>query len=335
MSDAGINILIVDDARFSSTIIKKNLKSGGFNNIQACDNAGDALALLQEKSINMVIADWLMPDIDGLELTRRIRQHDEANNRYTYVIMLTARDGVEALKHAFTEGIDDFVNKSAMQQQLIPRVLAGERIVNTHNRLLRSVDDLLSEKRMLESNNEKLKSQCTLDALTGLGNKSYCISKLMAHLKHSNARGGATCFLLLRISDVEQFQQAFPPRIISELMVSISRRLKSTVRPLDDVARIDKYTFAVVTHQDELKTCVGDSFKRIKDTMNNRSFETSMGFQNIRLEMSISAAAADRGLPKADIMIRLAMEAMQKSLASKRIEHIHFEKKSASLTELT
>ncbi len=329
MSDLGIKILIVDDAKFSTTIIKKNLICGGFTHILSSDNANDALTIINQQAVDIVIADWLMPDIDGLELTRRIRQHDEANNHYTYVIMLTARDGVEALKHAFNEGIDDFVNKSAMQQQLVPRVLAGERIVNTHNRLLKDLDNLLSEKRMLEANNEKLKGQCTLDALTGLGNRNYCITKLMDHLKHSDARGGATCFLLLRIGDTEGFEQAFPPRIIGELLIGISRRLKSTVRPLDDVARIDKYTFAIVTHQPDIHTCVGDSFKRIKNIMNNRSFETSMGFQTVRLEMSLSAASLDTGLPKSDVMIRLAMQAMQHSLETRHIEHLHFAQTSA------
>ncbi|MCK5881510.1 MAG: response regulator [Sinobacterium sp.] len=325
MSDTGISILIVDDARFSTTIIKKNLQAGGFINIQSSDNASSALSIIQEQSIDMVIADWLMPDMDGIELTKRIRQHDEASNHYTYVVMLTARDGVEALKHAFTEGIDDFVNKSAMQQQLVPRVMAGERIVNTQNRLLKEIDSLLAEKRMLVNNNEKLKERCTLDSLTGLGNRNYCIKKLMDHLKHSDARGGATCFVLLKIGDTEQFQQDFPPRIISELLLGISRRLKSTVRPLDDLARIDKYTFAIVTHQSELNTCVGASFKRIKDALNNRSFETSMGFQTVRLEMSISAASLEVGLPKADILIRLAMKAMESSLNSNQIEHIHYQ----------
>jgi len=325
MSKSDLSILIVDDAKFSTTIIKKNLTAGGFSNIIAADSAQLALEIIRQQAIHIVIADWLMPEMDGLELTRHIRQFDEANNRYTYVVMLTARDGVEALQHAFSEGIDDFVNKSAMQQQLIPRILAGERVVNSHNRMLRDIEILLEEKRALENNNEKLKGQCTLDSLTGLGNRNYCINKLMDHLKHSDSRGGATCFLLLKFSDVEALQERFPPRIISELLLGISRRLKSTVRPLDDVARIDKFTFAIVTHQPELSTCVGQSFKRIKDTMNKRDFETSMGFQKVSLEMSISAASPETGLPKADVMIRLAMQAMQRSLQSKEIEHEHYE----------
>ena len=140
MSSSDLPILVVDDAKFSTTVITRNLKAGGYTNISHAVCAKDAIIIQQENPASIIIADWLMPEMDGLEMTKRIRQMEEASNRYTYVIMLTARDGIDALKHAFDEGVDDFVNKAAMQQQLLPRVFAAERLVNNQNRLLRDTN---------------------------------------------------------------------------------------------------------------------------------------------------------------------------------------------------
>ncbi len=324
MLDSDLSIVIVDDTKFSTTIIKKNLTNAGFANILSADSAFKALEIIHDQSIDLVIADWMMPEMDGIELTERIRQFDESNNSYTYVIMMTAKDGVDVLRHAFEKGIDDFVNKSSMQEQLVPRVLAGQRVIDAHQRLRKDLNTLLEEKRLLEQNNAKLKNQSTLDSLTGLGNKNYCITKLMDHLKHADSRGGAACFILLRFSNPEELEDKYPPKILSELILGISRRLKSTVRPLDDLARIDKYSFGVITQQANIDDCVGKNFNRIRDALNKKSFETSMGFQDVRLEMSISGASMETGLPKADVMIKLAMQAMRDSLQTQQIEHLHY-----------
>ena len=326
MSQSDLYILVVDDAKFSSTVIIRNLKSGGYENIGHAESAREALQRQEDKPASIIIADWLMPEMDGLEMTKRIRQMDEACNRYTYVIMLTARDGIDALKHAFDEGVDDFVNKSAMQQQLLPRVYAAERLVNNQNRLLRDVKELIEDNQQLNKANQTLKGMCTLDSLTGLGNKIYNHNKLTDNLKHTESRGGATCFILMRVSGMKELEKQLPPRIVNELVIGISRRLKSLVRPLDDVSRLTKYTFAIVTHQPDISQCIGPSFKRIVDAINHRAFQTSMGFMEVSVDASIAAASADNGLPSPEQLMALAEEKLKESIETQRIQHIHYRK---------
>lgn len=326
MSQSELSILVVDDAKFSSAVIMRNLKAGGYHNVSHAESAIEALGVLEKAPINIVIADWLMPEMDGLEMTKRIRQMDEANNTYTYVIMLTARDGIDALKHAFDEGVDDFVNKSAMQQQLLPRVFAAERLVNNQNRLLRDFRELLQANQQLDKANKTLKELSTIDPLTGLGNKNYNLNKLGDNLSHTESRGGATCYLLIRINGIAELEKKMPPRIVNELIVGISRRLKSLVRPLDDVSRLTKYTFAVVTHQPDLTLCVGSSFKRIVDAINHRAFQTSMGFMEVTVDMAVAAAGAKTGLPTAEQLMAMAEDKLKESIDTQRIQHIHYKK---------
>jgi PleD family two-component response regulator len=138
MSYEDIPILVVDDAKFSSAIIAKALRSGGFSNVRFTNNPLQALRSLEKRPAQILIADWLMPGMDGLELSRRVKKLDETNEHFTYVMLLTARDDFEALNEAFEQGVDDFLNKANLRAQLLPRVIAAQRIAARQNELLRT-----------------------------------------------------------------------------------------------------------------------------------------------------------------------------------------------------
>ncbi|MDX1805254.1 MAG: response regulator, partial [Alcanivorax sp.] len=72
MNSTELDILVVDDARFSSAVVNRTLAAGGYTCIRHVDNAADALGQLSERPADLVVADWLMPEMDGLELTCRI-----------------------------------------------------------------------------------------------------------------------------------------------------------------------------------------------------------------------------------------------------------------------
>ena len=74
MSNEDIPILVVDDAKFSSAIIAKALRGGGFSNVRFTNNPLQALRSLEKRPAQILIADWLMPSMDGLELTRRVKK---------------------------------------------------------------------------------------------------------------------------------------------------------------------------------------------------------------------------------------------------------------------
>lgn len=76
----------------------------------------------------MVISDWMMPELDGLDLIRRIRQHPV--DHYVYTILLTARSQKDDFVAGMDAGADDFVSKPFDQDELHVRLRAGERIVN-------------------------------------------------------------------------------------------------------------------------------------------------------------------------------------------------------------
>ncbi|HAQ26671.1 MAG TPA: diguanylate cyclase, partial [Pseudomonas sp.] len=85
MPNPQLSILVVDDAKFSSVMIGRALSKAGYQDIRFADSASAALALIEQRPANVLLADWLMPEMDGLELTAQVRQQDEMSAHYTYV----------------------------------------------------------------------------------------------------------------------------------------------------------------------------------------------------------------------------------------------------------
>ena len=127
-----MQILIVDDDKDIRILLSRTLKKWGHEVIEA-SNGLEAWKILNSERISFVVSDWLMPEMDGLELCRRIRA---ANfSRYIYLILLTAKDAKEELIKGMEAGADDFVVKPFNKGELKVRIRAGERIVKLEHDL--------------------------------------------------------------------------------------------------------------------------------------------------------------------------------------------------------
>lgn len=299
MPNTDISILVVDDAKFSSAMINRVITGAGYKDVRHANSASDALNKLEERPASILIADWLMPEMDGLQLTQSVRQLDEASNHFTYVLLLTAKEGGEALEHAFEQGVDDFLNKSLMNEQLLPRLWAAERNASMHNRLL-------TENQALVDANSKLKRLSTHDALTGLGNRSYAAKRLTDTLRHVASRGGACCYLLITITNLEALRKQYNATVVSQLVVSAARRLRQLVRPLDIVARVAPNQFAIITHQPDIENCNAQSYRRIHDGINLKAYKTAAGYISIKTTLNIAASDAQIKPPEPEELMGLA-----------------------------
>lgn len=312
MPNADLPIMIVDDAKFSGAVIGRTLKAAGYRDVRTASMAEEALSQLEDRPVNVLIADWLMPEMDGLELASRVRQLDEATNHFTYIMLLTAKEGTKVLIHAFDNGVDDFINKSAMNQQLLPRIYAADRLAGLQNRLLR-------ENQLLVDANQKLRRNSLLDPLTGLGNRLYALRRLDDALKHADSRGGAACLMLITIDNYETLKQNHNKEILRQIIVAISRRLRQLVRPLDIVTRVGTDEFAVVTHQPDLQQCNAATYRRIYDALNVKEVKTSKGFVTIKAAMCMSAADTSTGFPSPDKMLTVTRGQMGQARSSGRL----------------
>jgi len=275
MPNPQLSILVVDDAKFSSVMIGRALSKAGYEDVRFANSASAALALIEERPASILLADWLMPEMDGLELTAQVRQQDEMSDHYTYIILLTGRDGQDVLSKAFDQGVDDFIGKSAMNDQLVPRVYAADRLCASLQRLMR-------ENRLLTENIASLEKRNLIDPITGLGNARYLRQRLGDSLRQIESRGGALCYLSIGLPEISSQRERYGEHFHQELLRGVARRLQQLVRPLDILTRLDERHFGLLTLTDNLASCSPSSYKRLHEGLNLKAFKTSEGFISVK-----------------------------------------------------
>src|SRR5262245_1158396 len=114
-----MNVLLAEDEAATRLMLTGVLRAQGHHVLEAEDGE-QAWGIWQLSAPRVVVADWLMPEMDGLELCRRVRK---AHGRpYTYFILLTSRSGVESFREAMEAGVDDFMTKPPRPDELAGRL---------------------------------------------------------------------------------------------------------------------------------------------------------------------------------------------------------------------
>ena len=134
-----MKILIAEDALISRRLLQRHLEAWGHEVVAAVDGA-EAWQHFADDEFPIVISDWMMPEMDGLELVRHIRASERPG--YVYIILLTARAQTEDLVEGMEAGADDFVAKPFERDELRVRLRAGERIIQLEQTLARQNQEL-------------------------------------------------------------------------------------------------------------------------------------------------------------------------------------------------
>jgi DNA-binding response OmpR family regulator len=137
--------LIAEDDDVTRLLLCSALKKLG-HDVQAVSNGRDAWEIWNTGEFSLIISDWMMPDLDGLEFCRRVRAKQRA--QYTYIVLLTSRSGKTNYLEAMTAGADDFITKPFEKDAFAARVAVAERILGLHANLRLANIDL--EQRVSE-----------------------------------------------------------------------------------------------------------------------------------------------------------------------------------------
>src|SRR6516164_7769907 len=149
-----MKVLIAEDDPISRRLLQSHLEKWGHAVTTAADGA-EAWRLFQADHFPLVVSDWMMPELDGPELVRRIRADPRPG--YVYVILLTARSQKEDVVLGMDAGANDFVTKPFDREELRVRVRAGARIVELEHTLAEQ-NQALREAQAALVQNEKLAS---------------------------------------------------------------------------------------------------------------------------------------------------------------------------------
>jgi diguanylate cyclase (GGDEF)-like protein len=223
-----MNILIIDDQKTVGLSQAWTLSRLG-HDPRLVTSALEAWDLIERGCWRLVITDWMMPELDGLELCRRIRARQ--GMPYTYIIILTVRTGREDRLEALAAGADDFLTKPVDEDELAVRLVIASRI--------------LGVQAELEEKNAHLHEIARTDPLTGLANRR----RLREALEGEASRLGIGTPYSVAMIDIDYFKaynDALGHLAGDDALRGIAQALQSQTRAGDLIVRYGGEEFAVL-----------------------------------------------------------------------------------------
>lgn len=232
LAEERFKVLIIDDSPVARKLVELSLLEKGYSLIMATDGRS-GVELFEKHKPDVVITDWMLPDLSGQEVCQRIRS--TSRESYAYVIVLTAQTGKENLVEALGLGADDYLTKPFHRGELLARVAVGARITGLH--------------RQVETKNKQLEELALTDALTGLPNRRAIEDWAASQLSNAARHGFPFWVALADLDHFKQVNDTFGHDAGDAVLKRFSKILKSSLRKGDLCGRLGGEEFLLVlTH---------------------------------------------------------------------------------------
>jgi len=261
--------------------------------VVAAANGLEAWEILSKPdSPRLAILDWMMPDLDGLEVCRRLREQNR--EPYVYVLLLTAKDTAEELVEGMEAGADDYLRKPVNTHELRVRLRAGQRILDLQEELM--------------STREMLRRKATRDPLTDLWNRNAMLEILSRELKRARRESSALALIMADLDHFKQVNDTLGHAAGDAVLREAARRMSACVRPYDSPCRYGGEEFLIV-----LPGCdIADATLRaeeIRGAFSMKPFQIPEGVLNVTCSLGVTASSGTAGFD-ADALVQEADAAL-------------------------
>jgi two-component system cell cycle response regulator len=269
--------LIADDDPVNRRLLQALLTKWDYEISVAADGATAWQMLQADGAPRLALLDWMMPGMDGVEVCRRIRSRQDG--AYTYVLLLTARDGHRDVLEGLEAGADDYLTKPFDPEELRVRLRTGKRILDLENRLLAAQVSLAFE--------------AAHDSLTELWNHRAILESLQRELVRAAREHTSLGVVLLDVDHFKQVNDRHGHLAGDDVLREVSRRMQASVRSYDGVGRYGGEEFLVI-----LPTCSAaealEKAEQIRRVIADQPFQTCDG--PLRITASLGALGSAAGL---------------------------------------
>ena len=153
-----------------------------------------------------------------------------------------------------------------------------------------------------------------IDPLTGAGNRRFIMSQLKSHILEASSRQGGVCLALLEIDQLKEIRNEQGIDIANEVLIGMQRRLRRAIRPTDSIARLDGDLFAVLMHYTNLDNYKQSSMERLRDSINQRPFKTSVDDIRISASIGVKYYRGDEEIISANEMVKQALHKLDEAI---------------------
>jgi two-component system chemotaxis response regulator CheY len=277
-----LDVLVVDDDPHARVALCSAITRLG-HHCRGAASGIEALAAHAEQRADVIVCDWTMPGIDGMELCRRARAFDVGT--YTYLLFVSGharkRDFVEAVR----AGADDYLTKPIDLDDLEARLIGAARIVRAYRRLAKS-------NVVLHHDSEVSFRAARIDALTQVANRLQLEEDIEALQSKIARYGRPVAVAMCDLDGFKRYNDRYGHPAGDEALRRVAQAIQSTLRRADQVYRYGGEEFLTVLHEQPMAAAVA-AMERVRAAIEGLAIEHAPGSRFPVLTVSVGVASAD------------------------------------------
>ena len=276
MTNENFPILIAEDDAVTRMLLEKTLIKAG-HEVVSVENGQKAFDLFQERFFPIVLTDWMMPEKDGLELCRAIRQKE--NPGYVFIVLLTAKDSQDDIITGLEAGADEYLTKPFNRVELIARLNTGRRI--------------LEQEGALRQANEEIRILSITDPLCGCSNRGCLNTRLPQEISRAKRYRRSLSVVMCDIDHFKKVNDTYGHQAGDLVLKEFSKRIKDSIRDkVDLVARYGGEEFFVTLPETDLKAALNVA-ERLRHIIYEKKFDIKK--KKIKITASFGVAGFNSG----------------------------------------
>jgi len=294
-------VLLVEDEPTSRMLTEALLSHLLDCTVFTAENGRDALAVAVEVLPQIVITDWLMPVMDGLDFCRALRATDWGQSMY--VIMLTGEETDEKLIQAFEAGVDDCVTKPVNMRALSARMRAAQHYTSLLEAWENDRAQLKQFAAELAVSNRRLEHAAMTDLLTGMPNRRAGMDALQRFWSASQRTGQPVAALMIDVDHFKSINDHYGHAIGDQVLQAVARAIQAAARKDDSVSRLGGEEFLLVCHDADPRAALlaAERLRRMVCALR-------ITVANVEIQTSVSIGVANRenAMEEPDDLLRAA-----------------------------
>jgi two-component system, cell cycle response regulator len=278
-----VKVLVAEDDPITSHLLQALLTKAGYDPVVVGNGVEVLHTLEQPDGPRLMVLDWMMPHIDGVEVCRTIRKSTSRN--YVYLMLLTAKDKQEEILEGLEAGADDYITKPFDFHELVARLRSGKRILDLQDQLL---------------------NQATHDSLTALLNREAILEILQRESRRALRNKTQLAVIMADIDHFKEINDTHGHLIGDSVLRETAKALHSCLRSYDSIGRYGGEEFLIVAPD-----CSEKEAARLAERLRTAVKDVAVGAIECIVPITLSFGVADTSAGhKPEEMLRAADRAL-------------------------